>query len=94
MEGDNATMFQAVDPHPVVSWWSVGGQESGGREEKRMASVIKTTDALIHNNTTHNTVGIVHFNFNGWRGFQGMVAACSGNIKCDITKKHWMIKMA
>ena len=22
-----------------------------------------------------------------------MVAVCSGNIKCDIKKKHWMIKI-
>ena len=31
--------------------------------------------------------------FNEWRGLRGMVAACSGNIKCDIKKKPWMIKI-
>jgi hypothetical protein len=48
MGGDVATMFQVVDPQPVVSWWSIGGQESGGREEKRMASVIKKPP-ILHN---------------------------------------------
>ena len=81
-------MFQAVDPQPVVSWWSRGGQESGGREEKRMASVIKNHRYF----TTHNTEEIAVETFNEWRGLQGMVAACSGNIKCDIKKKPWMIK--
>ena len=82
-------MFQVVDPQPVVSWWSIGGQESGGREEKRMASVIKNHQYF----TTHNTEEIAVETFNEWRGLRGMVAACSGNIKCDIKKKPWMIKI-
>ena len=89
MGGDVATMFQVVDPQPVVSWWSRGGQESGGREEKRMASVIKNHQYF----TTHNTEEIAVETFNEWRGLQGMVAVCSGNVKCDIKKKQWMIKI-
>ena len=63
MGGDVATMFQVVDPQPVVMWWSIGGQESGGREEKRMASVIKKPP-------THNTEEIAVETFNEWRGYE------------------------
>ena len=43
--------------------------------------------------TTHNTEEIAVETFNEWRGLRGMVAVCSGNVKCDIKKKPWMIKI-
>ena len=81
-------MFQVVDPQPV----SVGGPEvvrrveEGKRREWRQS--LKTHQYF----TTHNTEEIAVETFNEWRGLQGMVTACSGNIKCDIKKKPWMIK--
>ena len=60
--------------------------EEGKRREWRQS--LKTHQYF----TTHNTEEIAVETFNEWRGLRGMVAACSGNVKCDIKKKPWMIK--
>ena len=64
--------------------------EEGKKREWRQS--LKNHQYFTTHNTVHNTEEIAVETFNEWRGLRGMVAACSGNIKCDIKKKPWMIK--